>query len=311
MMNAAYILFACAFVLAVGGLVALGISVLLTRRSDRLASRMMTGGQADAAVKGAGRQQWLTRLAERGQQVNQMLEDPSETSVLLSQAGWRSTGARMLFYTAQIVLPIVVIVLAIPLWFAVRSAIGPLQATLFCVAAIILAILLPRWALRSRAKKRREHLRGEIPLLINLLILLFEAGLSTRQALTSLMQDGGDTLPELSTELRPVMRQLEAGGDVGVLLLEMSQTLNIPELESVVGILRQVERYGGEVREPLTEALDTIEERRGLEIREQVNLLSGKMTVVLVLFFMPALLVLIVGPAVTSILKALGSMGGS
>lgn len=117
------------------------------------------------------------------------------------------------------------------------------------------------------------------------------------------MQDGPETLPNIVDELQPVLRQIEAGADLSLLLLETSKTLDIPEIETIFGILRQVEKYGGEIREPLTDALSTIEERRTLALREQVNILSGKMTVVLVACFFPALLIMIVGPGVTSISK--------
>ena len=124
----------------------------------------------------------------------------------------------------------------------------------------------------------------------------------------SLVQDGPKTLPNIVDELQPVLRQIEAGADLSGLLLDTSKTLNISEIETVFGILRQVEKYGGEIREPLTDALDVIEERRTLELREKVNILSGKMTVVLVACFFPALLIMIVGPGVVSIFKVLGGL---
>ncbi|MGH8562494.1 MAG: type II secretion system F family protein, partial [Nevskiales bacterium] len=73
----------------------------------------------------------------------------------------------------------------------------------------------------------------------------------------------------------------------------------------VLGVLRQVERYGGEVREPLLSALAVMEERRSLDLRERVNLLAGRMTVVMVLFFFPALMLCVAGPAFSSIFRAL------
>ena len=88
----------------------------------------------------------------------------------------------------------------------------------------------------------------------------------------------------------------------------MGQHLEVPELISVLSVIRQVERYGGEVREPLMEALEVLEERRSLELRERVNLLSGRMTVVMVGFFFPALMVFVAGPAFVSIIKALGDV---
>ena len=91
----------------------------------------------------------------------------------------------------------------------------------------------------------------------------------------------------------------------------LGTALDVPDLEGVLGVLRQVDKYGGEIREPLLEALGVLEERRGLDLREKVNLVSGRMTVVMVLFFFPALLIFVAGPAVVSILRPMADVAGT
>jgi len=161
--------------------------------------------------------------------------------------------------------------------------------------------------LRKVAAARRQRIRNEVPLLVHLLVLLFDSGLSTRQALTSLVKEGIGVLPELDKEFRLVVRQLDAGGDLATVLRSLEEVMEVPDFGTVLGVLRQADRYGGEVREPLLDALKVIEERHGLDLREQVNLMSGRMTVVMVLFFFPALLIFSAGPAVMAIMKAMGS----
>jgi tight adherence protein C len=180
-----------------------------------------------------------------------------------------------------------------------------LQPVLVGLMAVIISLLLPRWLLRSAAAGRQARIRAEVPLLTNLMVLLLEAGLSTRQALHSLVRDGAGVLPELGGEFRLALRQVDAGGDLGEVLTSMGSVLDVPELSGVLGVLRQVERYGGEVREPLLSALAVMEERRSLDLRERVNLLAGRMTVVMVLFFFPALMLCVAGPAFSSIFRAL------
>lgn len=302
------LMLAAAVVLILLGGLLFAASAVQTSRRRRLARRL--AGQRGQAPAAAG-QAWFEQMAKRGQRFDNLIEDPKETAVLLARAGWRGAGARNAFYAAQLLLPLFALVSALPLWFLFTGFFGTMGAVLVLVVWVLFFAVLPRMFLRSAAKGRHERLRAEVPLFINLIILLFEAGLSTRQALTSLVQDGGGTLPELTTELAPALRQIEAGAEMNTVLLELGKTLAVPELESVLGILRQVERYGGEVREPLTEALEVVEERRAMEIRERVNILSGKMTVVLVGCFFPALLIFIVGPAFVSIARALSSIGGN
>lgn len=295
-----------AVVLVVLALGLFGAIFVQENRRRRVAKRLASASSA----ADRGQQQWFQQFAAQGQRFDALIENPEETTVLLSQANWNGARERALFYGAQLVLPILALLAAIPLWALLAKSLGLLFTVLALVVLVLAAAVLPRMALRSAAKSRRERIRAETPLFINLIVLLFEAGLNTRQALTSLVRDGAKTLPEIGQELRPVLRQVEAGGDLSQLLRHMGKNLAVPDLESVLAVLRQVERYGGEIREPLTEALENIEERRTMEIRETVNVLSGKMTVVLVACFFPALLVFIVGPAFVSIAAALRGLGG-
>lgn len=148
-------------------------------------------------------------------------------------------------------------------------------------------------------------MKAEIPLFIHLLVLLFESGLSTRQALASLVRDGEGVLPELGKEFELVLRKLEAGGESDEALRVLSASMDLDDLTGAIDLLRQVDRYGGEVRDPLLELLKTLEERRTLDMREMVNKMSGQMTIVMVVFFFPALLIVVAGPAFLGIMKAL------
>ncbi|MES1925925.1 type II secretion system F family protein [Salinisphaera sp. T31B1] len=254
------------------------------------------------------RQLWMEGMAESGQRIDRLLKKPDETRRLLAQAGWRDVHARRLFYAGQFLLPTLVALVALLVFGGLGLLAGSARSLLGLMVLIILALLAPRWYLRAKAARRRERIRAEVPLFINLLVLLFEAGLNLRQALSSLVRDGAPTMPALVDELAPLLRQIEAGADADLLLMETGKLLAIDELDTVLGILRQVERYGGEIREPLLEALDVLQAKRSMALREQVNVMSGKMTVVLVTCFFPPLLIFIAGPAFMSIVATLGNL---
>lgn len=286
------------YLLAVGG------------RQQRLEQRLQAGASG-GPQEPAGDSKWLMRAADRGRSVDRLLQNEEGTSYLLDQAGWRSVRVRAAFYALQILLPLSLAVVALVFWLLfAQDADQQLLFFLLGLAAVIAGFLLPRVVLRRAASHRQERFRQETPMFINLLILLFEAGLSTRQALASLVRDTSATLPEISAELKLAVRQIEAGAELSEVLDALAQSVDVPEFTNVLGILRQIERYGGEVREPLTEALNVMEERHNFEIREQVNRIAGNMTFVMVLCFFPALLIFVAGPAVTSIIIALGNVAG-
>lgn len=252
----------------------------------------------------------LRLLARGGQQLEKLSNETGETRRLLLQAGWRDAQSRRRFYALRTGLLVLAAVLALLLW-TLAEGIKPLMLPLYSFALCAIAYLLPLWVLRAAANARRARMAREVPLFIHLLVLLFEAGLSTRQAFASLVREGGGVLPELGQEFEGVLRQLEAGGDIADVLKALGVALDVADLDGVLGVLRQVDKYGGEIREPLLEALAVLEERRGLDLRERVNLVSGRMTVVMVLFFFPALLIFVAGPAVVSILKAMADVAGT
>ncbi|MGH8461764.1 MAG: type II secretion system F family protein [Stenotrophobium sp.] len=309
-------LFAGVVALAVvfGMLAILVVVVLVSRqrRQQQLQSRLTPEAAPTKDNFGAsGERPLLQSLARRGKVIEGWVDSDNESAQLLLQAGWRSSESRLVWYVFQVALPLVMLLLVVGLWFFGPAKLhAPLNIILVLFAAGALSFLLPRWILRGVAQGRRGRIKSEVPLFIHLLVMLFEAGLSLRQVFSSLVREGQGVLPELGKEFELALRQLEAGAEISEVLKNMSDAMNVADLTGVLGVLRQVDRYGGEIRGPLLEMLGVLEERRSLDMRERVNILSGRMTVVMVLFFFPALLIFVAGPAFLSIIRALSKVNG-
>ncbi len=302
-------LIAGAIVVVVAAIAVVTLLVLRTRSEALLSQRLYADdGRGNAEFENMPRGPLLQKMARGGRKIEGWVDAEGESGRLLVQAGWRSAEARLLWYVFQAALPAVMLVAVAAFWVWGESPNKGALMLLAVFAAAALSFLMPRWVLRSVAAKRCRRIQGEVPLFIHLLVLLFEAGLSTRQALASLVREGQGVLPELGREFDLLIRQVEAGADTGETLKSMGDALQVDDLGAVLSVLRQVDRYGGEIREPLLEALGVIEERRSLDLREKVNLLSGRMTVVMVGFFFPALLIFVAGPAFLSIIRALGEV---
>lgn len=288
------------------------VYVVLLNRSERRLEQRIHGADFDDqdSFSNPRSSALLQAAARQGREIEKFVDKSGgETNQLLAQAGWRHGDSRMLFYALQALAPLVLLGVVIAAYVLhVKLLSQPLNLIIGLILAVIIGLLLPRIVLRKAAAARRERIRGEVPLLVNLLVMLFEAGLATRQAMASLVRDGSGVLPELGRDFEILVRQFEAGGDSNEILGNYARSMDVNDLSGILGILRQIDRYGGEVRAPLMEALEVIEERRGLDLREKVNLISGRMTVVMVLFFFPALLIFIAAPAFISIIHALGNV---
>mgnify|MGYP004253546777 CR=1 FL=1 len=158
-------------------LVLMGFGVVLwlaARRLDhrRQAERYLgaTHGRSRSAIRDRG---WAQALASRGAAFDRVIGDAEETRRLLIQAGLRGARARAGFYLLQISLPLgaVALGIAVLIW----PGRGSMQILLI-VGVLIGSLLLPRYLLRRRAAARRQQIEKDVPLFINLLILLFDAG---------------------------------------------------------------------------------------------------------------------------------------
>lgn len=306
--NAFALLTVVAVLVAFVAMIAVALLVMQGRSAGRMQSRLQAvagGGDEFSFIES---QWWLAGLARRGRRLERLIDADGEAERLLIQAGWRSATARLAFYASQAALPLIVIFLGV-LWGVAGSARGIVVFTV-SLMFVVASLLAPMWTLRKAAALRRERIKNEVPLFIHLLVLLFEAGLSTRQAIASLVREGGGVLPELGREFEILLRSLDAGGDTSELMRGLGEILEVPDLTGVLSVLRQVDRYGGEIREPLTDTMKLLEERRDLELREMVNLMSGRITIVMVAFFFPGLLIFVAGPAVIGILRALTEVTG-
>ena len=172
----------------------------------------------------------------------------------------------------------------------------------------IVGFLLSRRALRWAAERRQGQIRDEMPTVLNLLRMLFDSGLSLEHSLKTVSEQGGDVVPHLAHEFKAVLQRIYNGQERGEALEDMARCIDVAELTETVAILKQSAKYGGNLRDSLLKYLRLLEDRRMTDLREKVSKLSAKMTVVMVLFMFPALMIFLAGPGVMAITRALSQM---
>jgi tight adherence protein C len=246
---------------------------------------------------------WLQQRLERFSE-----SEFAEMQQLLVQAGWGEPQHRFYYLASAWLLPLLLAVCAGVYGFIHgKPFTNALLNMLFAFALWFVSI---RHLLRWRAKQRQAAIRKEVVTWLHLLRMLFDAGLSLEHALRVLLQRAKDLIPNLATELGAALKRIESGQDRGEALMEMAATLAVPELEDTIAMLKQATRYGGNLREPLIEYTRVIEQRQVSELREQVGKLSAKMTIVMVIFLFPALMIFVAGPGFIGLAHALKGVGG-
>ncbi|WP_321966100.1 type II secretion system F family protein [Burkholderia cepacia] len=250
--------------------------------------------------------QWLDRLSMVGARLldtrlgRYLVAD--EDRLLLEQCGYADTRTRGLFLSARLACAIVVPMLFLML---MGSQLTGAQWRAGGGIALVTGFMLPKLYLRRRAAQRRQAVIDELPLLVDMLRLLQGVGLSLDQSIQVLTNDFKGMMPVLSLEMEIAQRQFAAGRTREQSLQRLSSGFENEDLRAIVRLLIQVDKHGGAVQEPLKQFGDRLREARRAMLRERIGKLTVKMTGVMILTLLPALLIVTAGPGMISVLRAL------
>lgn len=228
----------------------------------------------------------------------------AEDRQLLSQCGINDARSQALFMVARIAAAVLLPVIA-AFWLDPNGRWRFIQLA----AAFAIGFMLPKWWLRRKSRQRREQVATEVPLMIDLLRLLQGVGLSVDQGLHTIEREFQPVLPVLGNELELANRHYSAGRSREQSLNRIANLYDNEDLRSIVRMLVQVDRHGGAVQEPLRQFADRVRERRRMSMKEKIGKLTVKMTGVMVLTLLPALLIVTAGSGFLAVFRALGSMG--
>jgi tight adherence protein C len=229
--------------------------------------------------------------------------DIGEIEVLLRQAALAEDKYRALAYASLWVGPLFGLLLG-----AIASAAKGYSLAISMSLGFTLGYILPRATLRRLAELRQRAITEEMPVVLNLMRLLFDAGLSLEHTLKAISDQAKDITPNLSSEFAWVLMRIHHGQERGEALDEMARRNNVGELTETVAMLKQAAKYGGNLRESLLRYLRLMEDRRLTDLKDKVGKMSAKMSIVMVLCLFPALLIFLAGPGVIAITQAFASI---
>ncbi len=247
----------------------------------------------------------IALLGQHIQRVRLVGNDQSEKiRMTLVQAGYRSREAFIIYLALKLLLPIFGAVIALTIILSSEGLGENLLYSFVGVAGTALILsYLPDLLLRKITESRRQKLRKGLPDALDLLVVCAEAGLGLDAALKKAAEDFVKTNPVTADELALLNAELVFYQSREEALANFSKRINIPLATSVVLTLTQAERYGT----PLSKALRTLAaefRRERLTAAEQkAGRLPAIMTLPLVAFILPALFIVILGPAILSALN--------
>ncbi|MGB6430153.1 MAG: type II secretion system F family protein [Candidatus Acidiferrales bacterium] len=215
------------------------------------------------------------------------------------RAGYRNADARSVVRGVKVALPI--LFLAIVLLTGVYRY-APVLILLLAAGA---GIALPETWVQWRGKVRRKRLRLALPDGLDLLVICVEVGLGLDQALLRVAQELRVVHPELSEELQIVNLEMRVGKTRIDALRELARRTNLDDIRTLVAMLIQTERFGTSIAQSLRVHSDELRTKRRQRAEERSAKTSVKMVAPLVLFIFPALMVVVLGPAIIGLVRQL------
>jgi tight adherence protein C len=257
------------------------------------------GGQPQRAeVKPALRERFEQAIDPLSKAIPLSPADVSRTRAWLIQGGLRDP-AHVNYYLGTRILGAAVGFLAVVLFTGFDNL--PL---LIGVAG--LGFILPRFILKRMIRDRQQRIRLALPDALDLTVICVEAGLALDQAMMRVGQDLHHAHPDLSDEFHLVNLEMRAGKPRAEALRNLVERTGVDDIRSLVGTLIQTDRFGTSVAQALRVHSDSLRTERRQRAEEQAAKTTIKMVPPLVVFVLPSIIFVTIGPAVISLIRQLG-----
>ena len=216
----------------------------------------------------------------------------------LAQAGWRGNNALRIYVFLKFVVLVAAIACAILFLYVFPvfevSGLTKLAAAL---GTLMVGVYVPNLVLSNIISRRQDKITKAIPEGLDLMLVCAEAGLSFGAALDYIASETHQTLPEFADEFTQTSIELRFLPERRLALQNLAQRVPTPEMRSFINTLIQTERHGT----PLSEALRTMSEemrtKRILKAEEKAARLPAVLTIPMLIFILPALFIVVIGPA--------------
>jgi len=221
----------------------------------------------------------------------------------LMQAGIRSKDLAFVVIFARLVLPVVfgtIIILGVYAldWFPAWSA---LKRYALVAGTLLLSYKAPDLWLKNKVTKRTQAIRKGLPDALDLLVICAEAGLTVDAAFNRVARELGKAYPELGDEFALTSIELGFLTDRRSAFENLATRIDLEAVRGVVTTMIQTEKYGTPLASALRVLAAEFRNERMMRAEEKAARLPAIMTVPLILFILPVLFIVILGPAACSI----------
>ena len=277
-------------------LVALEREKIRQRERERMAQ-----GQRERISLRQSPKQYVQTVVDRFNLIKWVGQE--EARLKLVQAGYRGQAPYVTYLFFRMVTPAVMFLFAVIYLFAILHFNQPTSVKIgICIAAAYIGMHLPLMFLKNRIQRRQLSIKRAFPDTLDLLLICVESGMSIEAAFHRVSEEVGSQSIALAEEITLTTAELSYLPDRRQAYEILAKRTALDGVKSVCMALQQAERYGT----PLASALRVMaQENRDMRMSEAEKKAAGlppKLTVPMILFFLPVLFVVILGPAAIKVM---------
>jgi tight adherence protein C len=269
----------------------------VSRRLERVLDRSVPSSQDALSQKGVERVRGM--LASVGSMFPSSPVQVSRSQLMMIRAGIRRPDAMLAMRGVRLLVPAGLVA---AVFFSGYYRANPFF--IFLLTAVV-GYMIPETWLLWRIRSRQHKLRRGLADGLDLLVICVEAGLGLDQALLRVSQELRVTHPELSDELQLVNMEMRVGKSRMEALRELARRTGLDDIQALVAMLVQTERFGTSIAQSLRVHSDDLRTKRRQRAEELSAKTTVKMVPPLVFFIFPALMVVMLGPAVLTLMRQL------
>ncbi len=279
---------------------------LIKARHDALKAGLM----APVRRRAARREQGMGIIRRFVNSLNLLrTREANKAALRLSQAGWRSKDAVVVFFFVKLCLPFLLGTVAVFLLYIVPVVeLEVVPQLLVTLIAVVIGAYGPDVYVRNVTNKRRQALQKGLPDALDLLVICAEAGQSLDGAIKRVAEELGKFYPELSDELALTAVELSLLPERRTAMENLNRRTELPSIRGVVNTLLQTEKYGTPLAQSLRVLGTEFRQDRMMRAEAKAARLPAILTMPMIIFILPPLFVVLIGPAILSTMDMFSNM---